>query len=38
MPWKQMLAYVIGEVEDSLLLRIEYSPSISGPTTLKPVM
>jgi len=24
MPWKRMLAYVTGEVEESLLLRIEY--------------
>jgi len=24
MPWKRMLAYVAGEVEESLLLRIEY--------------
>jgi len=24
MPWKRRLAYVTGEVEDSLLLRIEY--------------
>ena len=24
MPWKRMLAYVTGEIEESLLLRIEY--------------
>ena len=24
MPWKRMLAYVTGEVEESLLVRIEY--------------
>jgi len=24
MPWKRMLAYVTGEVNESLLLRIEY--------------
>ena len=24
MPWKKMLAYVTGEIEESLLLRIEY--------------
>jgi len=31
MPWKRMLAYVTGEIEESLLLRTEYLPS---PQTL----